>query len=168
MKNKNLRQLSLILIILLSVMLTSNQIFAQNNEDDDENENASDMNSNRFESGLDNSYETQKPFYQKEIKNKQGNDVDNHNNSELDIDVHRGTYSAPVIISGGNGPVDNGNTQGRTSTSNGFSQPITRVDPNTSFPDNPPDPDAPIDGGISLLVAAGLGFGMYKRNKDKS
>lgn len=35
-----------------------------------------------------------------------------------------------------------------------------------------PDPDAPIDGGISLLVAAGIGYGIKKardnRKKNKT
>jgi hypothetical protein len=30
----------------------------------------------------------------------------------------------------------------------------------------PGDPDAPIDGGISLLVAAGIGYGI-KKNKER-
>jgi hypothetical protein len=28
------------------------------------------------------------------------------------------------------------------------------------------DPDAPIDGGVSLLIAAGIGYGI-KKNKEK-
>lgn len=32
-------------------------------------------------------------------------------------------------------------------------------------PDNNPDPDAPIDGGLSLVIAAGVGLGI-KRLKD--
>lgn len=37
-------------------------------------------------------------------------------------------------------------------------------------PDDPPgDPSAPIDGGISLLVAAGVGYGVKKmRDKKKA
>ena len=30
----------------------------------------------------------------------------------------------------------------------------------------PTDPDAPIDGGVSLLIAAGIGYGI-KKNKDR-
>jgi preprotein translocase subunit SecY len=29
-----------------------------------------------------------------------------------------------------------------------------------------PDPDAPIDGGVSLLIAAGIGYGI-KKNKER-
>jgi hypothetical protein len=32
---------------------------------------------------------------------------------------------------------------------------------------NPPDPDAPIDGGISLLVAAGIGYGAKKARDSR-
>jgi hypothetical protein len=31
----------------------------------------------------------------------------------------------------------------------------------------PGDPDAPIDGGVSLLVAAGIGYGIKKHRKDR-
>ena len=35
-------------------------------------------------------------------------------------------------------------------------------------PDNPPESDAPIDGGLSLLLAGGVGYGVKKiREKRK-
>lgn len=49
--------------------------------------------------------------------------------------------------------------------------------PQISFAQDPPggptDPDAPIDGGVSLLVAAGVGYGIkrvrdHKREKNKA
>ena len=44
--------------------------------------------------------------------------------------------------------------------------------PNVSMATDPgfTDPDAPIDGGLSLLVAAGVGYGYkkYKDNKKKN
>lgn len=33
------------------------------------------------------------------------------------------------------------------------------------FGDEDPDPDAPIDGGVGILIAAGIGYGI-KRYKD--
>jgi len=42
----------------------------------------------------------------------------------------------------------------------------------SAFADDPgtptgPDPDAPIDGGLSLLVAAGVGYGAKKIHKKR-
>ena len=34
-------------------------------------------------------------------------------------------------------------------------------------PGGSPDPDAPIDGGISLLVAAGIGYGVKKARDNR-
>lgn len=34
-------------------------------------------------------------------------------------------------------------------------------------PDIGPDPDAPIDGGLSLLVAAGIGYGVKKTRDNR-
>ena len=33
--------------------------------------------------------------------------------------------------------------------------------------DDPGDPDAPIDGGVSLLVAAGIGYGLKKARDNR-
>jgi hypothetical protein len=45
-------------------------------------------------------------------------------------------------------------------------------DPDPTLPDNPDPVNAPIDGGVSLLVAAGIAYGAKKahaaRKKDKS
>jgi hypothetical protein len=35
------------------------------------------------------------------------------------------------------------------------------------FPDPGSDPDAPIDGGVSLLIAAGVGYGLKKANDKR-
>ena len=37
----------------------------------------------------------------------------------------------------------------------------------TTFGDFNTDPDAPIDGGVSLLIAAGVGYGVKKANARK-
>ena len=34
-------------------------------------------------------------------------------------------------------------------------------------PDPDGDPDAPIDGGVSLLIAAGIGYGIKKANDHR-
>ncbi|HSZ71034.1 MAG TPA: hypothetical protein VK750_00050 [Cytophagaceae bacterium] len=38
-----------------------------------------------------------------------------------------------------------------------------------SQPQPPPDPgDVPIDGGLSWLVASGIGYGVYRYKKNKT
>jgi hypothetical protein len=46
-------------------------------------------------------------------------------------------------------------------------QPTT--DPcDTEFPDNPPPHCIPIDGGLLLLLAAGVGYGIKKSHLDRN
>jgi hypothetical protein len=37
----------------------------------------------------------------------------------------------------------------------------------TAFGSTATDPDAPLDGGVSLLIAAGVGYGVKKANANK-
>ena len=41
---------------------------------------------------------------------------------------------------------------------------------NTAFagPPIPPDPGVPVDGGLSILIAAGVGYGVNKLRKNNS
>jgi opacity protein-like surface antigen len=48
---------------------------------------------------------------------------------------------------------------------NGADQSSTNDGP-TGPGGGPGDPDVPIDGGISLLIAAGIGYGMRKKHLD--
>jgi len=173
------------ILVLLSVLFTSNTLQAQTDEEEEEDGGffSDGMNSSRFESSFGSSYENSRPTY--EYKSNRGNERQadgpaNYQTKELDIEVdrHQNYGGSGVVIGGGGG---GGGGAVNTTPNNGVSAgantnvvgtignnpPIKRNVPNSSFPDNPGDPDAPIDGGVGFLIAAGLGFGLKKLNSRK-
>jgi hypothetical protein len=174
-----IKQLSLILGILLALSY-SNTLSAQTEEDYEEEEESffSDgINGSRFESNLSSDYETAKPDYNyhrnqnQSSENVFGNSGATPTYKELDIEVHR-EYSSNTVIGGGGGGgssnVPNNTTNnyipgvGNTVSTGGITPPIKGGTPGSYVPDNGGDPDAPIDGGIGFLVAAGIGYGLKK------
>jgi hypothetical protein len=185
-----IKQLSLILGILLALSY-SNTLSAQTEEDYYEEEVVEEeeevsffgdgINSSRFESKLSSDYESARPNYQynRSNSNQTNNPFGNENNqsvNDLDVEVHREFSNNPVIIGGGGGVSPNGpnNTPnnyipgvGNTVSTRGITPPIKGGTPGSYVPDNDGDPDAPIDGGIGFLIAAGIGYGL-KQKKSKS
>lgn len=182
-----IKQLSLILGILLALSY-SNTLSAQTEEDYEEEvvEEEEDvsffgdgLNGSRFESNLSSEYESAKPNYQYNNRNSNqstnpfGNDNQQSVN-DLNVEVHREFSNNPVIIGGGGGISPNGpnNTPnnyvpgvGNTVSTGGITPPIKGGTPGSYVPDNGGDPDAPIDGGISFLIAAGIGYGLKKTRR---
>jgi hypothetical protein len=181
-----IKQLSLILGMLLALS-HSNTLSAQTEEDYEEEEESffSDgINSSRFESNLSSDYESARPNYQYNRDNSnQSNNSSNYQNQQpikdLDIEVHKDYNNKTVIIGGGgvgssNGPSNTTNNYvpgvGNTVSTGGITPPIKGGTPGSYVPDNGGDPDAPIDGGIGFLMAAGIGYGIkklsFKRDKN--
>jgi hypothetical protein len=179
-----IKHLSLILGILLALSY-SNALSAQTEEDYEEEEESffSDgINSSRFESNLSSDYETARPDYNYHRNQNQSNENAFGNSGptptykELDIEVNR-EYSSNTGIGGGggggssNGPNNTPNNYvpgvGNTVSTGGITPPIKGGTPGSYVPDNGGDPDAPIDGGIGFLIAAGIGYGL-KQNHKKS
>jgi hypothetical protein len=183
-----IKQLSLILGILLALSY-SNTLSAQTEEDYYEEEEESffsdgGINGSRFESNLSSDYETSKPNYQyNRDKSNQNNTSSSYENQQpikdLDIEIHKEYKNNPVYIGGGgvgssNEPSNTPNNYvpgvGNTVSTGGITPPIKGGTPGSYVPDNGGDPDAPIDGGIGLLIAAGIGYGLKKTrstNKKK-
>jgi hypothetical protein len=176
-----IKQLSLILGILLALSY-SNTLSAQTEEDyEDEEESffSDGINSSRFESNLGSDYETSRPNFQSNRRNSnQSNNSSNYENQqpikELDIEVHREYSNTPAIIGGGgggnsSGPSNNPNNYVpgvvNTISTGGITPPIKGGTPGSYVPDNGGDPDAPIDGGIGFLIAAGIGYGLKQKHK---
>jgi hypothetical protein len=177
-----IKQLSLILGILLALSY-SNTLSAQTEEDyeeDGESFFGDGINDSRFESNLSSDYESAKPDYNYKRNQNQSNENGYGNSGatttykELDIEVHREYSNNTVIIGGGGGGSSNGpNTNpnnyvpgvGHTISNGGFTPPIKGGTPGSYVPDNGGDPDAPIDGGIGFLIAAGIGYGLKQKHK---
>lgn len=178
-----IKQLSLILGILLALSY-SNTLSAQTEEDyeDEESFFNDGINGSRFESNLSSDYESAKPDYNyhknqnQSSENVFGNSGATPTYKELDIEVHR-EYSSNTVIGGGGGGgssnVPNNTTNnyipgvGNTVSTGGITPPIKGGTPGSYVPDNGGDPDAPIDGGVGLLIAAGIGYGLKKKLKKQ-
>lgn len=179
-----IKQLSLILGILLALSY-SNTLSAQTEEDYEEEEEESffsdGINGSRFESNLSSDYETSRPNYQSNGRNSsQSNNSSGYENNQpikdLDIEVHReSSNNTVIIVSGGGGSSNGPNTNpsnyvpgvGNTVSTGGINPPIKGGPPGSYVPDNGGDPDAPIDGGIGFLIAAGIGLGIKKKLKKQ-
>ena len=178
----NIKRISLMILVLLSVLFTSNTLQAQTDEEEDEDGGgffSDGLNDSRFESSFGNTKENARPTY--EYKNRSNDRTTdgpvNYQTKELDIEVdrHQNFGGGVQVIGGGGGSVGNpASPNGISSGINGatgsvgITPPLKRTDPIHSFPDNPDDPDVPIDGGVGFLIAAGLGFGLKKlKNRRK-
>ena len=177
MKNivNTIKQLSLILGILVALSY-SNQVSAQTEEDyeeEDESFFSDGLNSSRFESNLDNDYQTARPNYQYNNNRSSSNTNAFGNESqqpikELDIETHRNYSSEGVVVIGGGGGGSNNAPSnyvpgvGSTITPGTITPPLKGGGNGNSVPDNGGDPDVPIDGGIGFLIAAGIGYGIKK------
>lgn len=177
MKKNIIKQFGLMLLVVFAMLATNTNLMAQTDEEEEgESEFFNDgINSSRFESSFGDNNGTQRPTSENKRRSSTTNDESYQNNQpvrDLDIDVHRETTgNGTVVIGSGSGPTSNGpgvnqnnspssgSTNGITTT--GPTPKIKNVDPN--IPDNPGDPDAPIDGGV--LVALGIGYGVWKRRK---
>jgi hypothetical protein len=175
----------LILGILLALSY-SNTLSAQTEEDyevEEEEESffSDGINSSRFESNLNSDYESAKPDFNYKRNQSQskengiGNSGETPTYKELDIEVHRESSSNSITIIGGggssNGPNNTPNNYvpgiGNTVSTGagGITPPIKGGTPGSYVPDNGGDPDAPIDGGIGFLIAAGIGYGLKQKHK---
>ncbi|MDZ4669072.1 MAG: hypothetical protein SGJ00_14490 [bacterium] len=166
-------------IFCLTIILTfSNPIYAQSDEDY-ENETGffnDGMNESRFESNLNSSYSTERPHYTVKSSRESNNNSDYgtyQNTVELDLDVHKSTNSRQSSYGGGGGGgggagtpgVNNYNSPSAGINSTGGTPAIKH--PDSGVPINPGDPDAPIDGGIGLLLGAGVAYGFKVMRKKK-
>jgi hypothetical protein len=179
-----IKHLSLILGILLALSY-SNTLSAQTEEDyEDEEESffGDGINDSRFESNLSSDYETAKPDYNykrhqnQSNENAFGNSVATPTYKELDIEVHSGNTGTNVTNIGGSGSGAGGANGNNTAQSyvpgvghvippGGVNPPLKNGNPGSYVPDNGGDPDAPIDGGVGILIAAGIGLGLKKKLK---
>jgi hypothetical protein len=174
-----IKHLSLILGILLALSY-SNTLSAQTEEDYYEVEEEEEvsffgdgLNGSRFESNLDNDYQTARPNYQYNNNRSSSNTNAFGNESqqpikELDIETHRNYSSEGVVVIGGGGGGSNNAPSnyvpgvGSTITPGTITPPLKGGGNGNSVPDNGGDPDVPIDGGIGFLIAAGIGYGIKK------
>jgi hypothetical protein len=184
MKKINMKKLGLGLMVLCALVFNSNIASAQVEEDEQGQEQLDDeeveqpqfhddMNRSRFESSFDrnNSFENKRESFRPNNNNSYDNEDNQYREPrELDIDINRSTRGTEVLGVGGASRRNPGNASVRSSggvsgTLQGYNPPRGTQDPNTSFPDNPEDPDVPVDGGLGLLLAAGAGYGFYKRKR---
>jgi hypothetical protein len=179
-----IKHLSLILGILLALSY-SNTLSAQTEEDyeDEESFFNDGINGSRFESNLSSDYESAKPDYNYNRNRNQSNENAFGNSGatptykELDIEIDRESSGHNVtIIGSGDGGSSNGQNNtpnnyvpgvGNTVSTGGVTPPIKGGTPGSYVPDNGGDPDAPIDGGIGFLIAAGIGYGLKKTLKKQ-
>jgi hypothetical protein len=181
MKNstKMIKLYSMMVMVLFALLLNSTSIKAQSDDEDEEESSffSDGINSSRFESNLNSDYSTQRPTYEGSSRRSSSTEIDYNNTNtqnyykELDLEVHREPSSSGGAVIGGGG--GGGSMQNNNSTTNnGVGNIPPKVNPNhnpgdVSIPDNPGDPDAPIDGGIGFLIAAGLGYGVKKMKSNK-
>ncbi len=173
-----IKQLSLILGILVALSY-SNTLSAQTEDDYEEEESffSDGINGSRFESNLSSEYESARPNYQYNNSNSNQSTTpfgnENHQSvNDLDVEVQREFSNNPVIIGGGgNSNIQNSTPNnyipgvGNTTSTGGITPPIKGGTPGSYVPDNGGDPDAPIDGGIGFLLAAGIGYGLKQKHK---
>jgi hypothetical protein len=182
-----IKHLSLILGILLALSY-SNTLSAQTEEEyyevEEEEESffSEGINGSRFESNLSSDYETAKPDYNykrhqnQSNENAFGNSVATPTYKELDIEVQRKYTGNNLTTIGGSGGGAGGANANNTAQSyvpgvgnvippGGVTPPLKDGNPGSYVPDNGGDPDAPIDGGVGLLIAAGIGYGLKKKLK---
>jgi hypothetical protein len=180
MKNptNKIKLYSMMAMVLFVMIFSSTSIKAQSEDDYEESSFFDDdMNSSRFESSLSSDYSTQRPSYGGASRRSSSTEIDYNNTNtqnyykELDLEVHREPSSSGGAVIGGGG--GGGSMQNNNSTTNnGVGNIPPKVNPNhnpgdVSIPDNPGDPDAPIDGGLGFLIAAGLGYGVKKMKSNK-
>ncbi|OYU96729.1 MAG: hypothetical protein CFE21_00125 [Bacteroidetes bacterium B1(2017)] len=176
MKKNITKQFGLILLVVFAMLASNTSVKAQTEDENEEDESgffSDGLNSNRFESSFgDNSTQRSTYEYKRRSSDKKvEQDQNNQPVRDLDIEVQKENSNKSTVIGGGSGQAQNGpgvnqnnspsagSTNGITTT--GPTPKIKNVDPN--IPDNPGDPDAPIDGGV--LVALGIGFGVWRRRK---
>jgi hypothetical protein len=181
MKNstKMIKLYSMLVLVLFAMILSSTSIKAQSDDEDEEEPSffSDGINSSRFESDLNSDYSTQRPTYESSSRRSRSTESDYNNNTqnykELDLDVHKEVSSEGRVVIGSGGNAGGGSIQNSNPTSNnGIGNISSRVNPNIkpgdlSAPDNPDDPDVPIDGGLGFLIAAGLGYGIKKMKSNK-
>jgi hypothetical protein len=177
-----IKQLSLILGLVIALSY-SNSLSAQTDEDyeedyEEESFFGDGLSGSRFESNLGSDYESARPDYNykrnqnQSSENAFGNSGATTSYQELDLEVHRESPSNDVRIIGGGG---GGSSNGPNNSPNnyvpgighnvGTTPPGIGGTPGSSVPDNGGDPDAPIDGGVGFLIAAGIGIGLKKKLK---
>jgi hypothetical protein len=179
-----IKQLSLILGLVIALSY-SNSLSAQTDEDyeedyEEESFFGDGLNGSRFESNLNSDYESARPDYNykrnqnQSSENAYGNSGATPTYKELDLEVHRESSGNNVRIIGGGG---GGGSNGPNNSPNnyvpgightvGTTPPGKGGGPGSYVPDNGGDPDVPIDGGVGILIAAGVGLGLKKKLKRK-
>ncbi len=177
-----LRVLGLVLLLSLSPAAQAQSIW--DNEEDEQTVNPGEFELNSGEDGI-NMYDGTSIYgnsiggniYQYK-KNSSHSELDYDLNGtasvrELDIEVHKNQGSGNGAYGGGyssGGYSNNSPSSGNTNigTSAGGQAQIKHFDNSLDQPFVPGDADAPIDGGLSLLVGAGVAFGVKKIKKKKN
>lgn len=177
--SNTIKQIGLVLTLLLALS-NANIVNAQTEEEYEEDEESffnDGINGSRFESDLNKDYQSITPDYQYQ-KNKiksSDNDFDNQGSNdifkELNVEDPNEINDNSYIIGGGGGSpsgAKSSNNQvpgmGQVLNQSGVNQQLKDGGgPGSYIPDNNGDPDAPIDGGIGLIIAAGIGIGLKKK-----
>jgi len=186
----------IMVLVLFAMILSSTNIKAQSDEGDKRESSFSNSgsNSSRFESDYNNDYSDQRPTYESSPRrsistesdynndNSQNDNSQNDNSQngnsqnykELDIEIHRESSNGEGVnvdrntISAGVEGIDNSRSITNNVIGNISSKGNPKINPgDLSAPDNPDDPDVPIDGGVGFLIAAGLGYGIKKMKSNK-
>jgi hypothetical protein len=188
MKNSTnrIKLYGIMVLVLFAMILSSTSIKAQSDEGDKRESSFSNSgsNSSRFESDYNNDYSDQRPTYESSPRRSVSTESDyNNDNSqngnsqnykELDIEIHRESSNGEGVnvdrntISAGVEGIDNSRSITNNVIGNISSKGNPKINPgDLSAPDNPDDPDVPIDGGVVFLIAAGLGYGIKKMKSNK-
>jgi hypothetical protein len=183
MKNSTnrIKLYGIMVLVLFAMILSSTNIKAQSDEGDKRESSFSNSgsNSSRFESDYNNDYSDQRPTYESSPRRSISTESDyNNDNSqnykELDIEIHRESSNGEGVnvdrntISAGVEGIDNSRSITNNVIGNISSKGNPKINPgDLSAPDNPDDPDVPIDGGVGCLIAAGLGYGIKKMKSNK-
>lgn len=183
MKTLNNINTKLVLLFIAGLFFVNTNLLAQRESDDDYSEEEEtqffdDINSSRFES--DFGTESTRPKYDYKINSR---DYDFGREQTAPVQSYDWTSDpnvnnwskaqGTVTIGGGNAsgvpPVIQQSAPTSNSAMFGLNQnptpPVKKGGNIDAVPDNPGDPDLPLDGGIGFLIASSLAFGTYKRIK---
>ncbi|MDZ4666731.1 MAG: hypothetical protein SGJ00_02495 [bacterium] len=186
MMNKILKYFLIVFALFLVTTTSINAQYYDEDEIDYEDEEIYDgessffkdgLNNQRFGSSLNNNYQNKPSYHISRNKNVELNEVDGYSQKEisLDLNVHKNNnttnQSYNVVGSGGGStPGNPPQTYLGVGTNNGIGAINNNgqvKQPNSGVPINPGDPDAPIDGGIGLLLGAGAAYGLKVMRKKK-
>ena len=101
------------------------------------------------------------------------NGIGNVQNLDIEVHKHLNGQNSNLYIGGSNGGATGNNTNSSANgTINGYGTSaggqVKIKEYGNGSPGNPGNPDAPIDGGLSILIGAGLAYGTKKLRKKQN